>query len=92
MKEYLKMEEVFKGELSIDSDCDDVIVDELSLTVLESFGGSDAAKFALHAINSHDELVAEVERLRIELKNTESQLMEADEEVMELTRQISELM
>lgn len=57
MKQYLKMEDVFKGELFIDSDCDDVIVDDLSLTVLESFSGSDAAKFALHAINSHDELV-----------------------------------
>ena len=64
MKEYLKMSDVFKGELSIDCDCDDVIVDELSLTVLESFGGSDLAKYALHAINSHDELVAEVDRLR----------------------------
>lgn len=57
MKQYLKMADVFKGELFIDSDCDDVIVDGLSLTVLESFSGSDAAKFALHAINSHDELV-----------------------------------
>ena len=58
MGKYLKMADVFKGELFIDSDCDDVIVDDLSLTVLESFSGSDAAKFALHAINSHDELVA----------------------------------
>ena len=66
MGKYLKMADVFKGELFIDSDCDDVIVDDLSLTVLESFSGSDAAKFALHAINSHDELVAEVERLRYE--------------------------
>ena len=57
MKDYLKMADVFKSELFIDSDCDDVIVDDLSLTVLESFSGSDAAKFALHAINSHDELV-----------------------------------
>ena len=64
MKQYLKMADVFKGKLFIDSDCDDVIVDGLSLTVLESFSGSDAAKFALHAINSHDELVAEVEWLR----------------------------
>ena len=64
MKDYLKMSDVFKGGLLIDSDCDDVIVDDLSLTVLESFSGSDAANFALHAINSHDELVAEVERLR----------------------------
>ena len=66
MDKYLKMADVFKGELFIDSDCDDVIVDDLSLTVLESFSGSDVAKFALHAINSHDELVAEVERLRYE--------------------------
>lgn len=58
MKKYLRMSDVFKSELFIDSDCDDVIVDGLSLTVLESFHGSDAAKFALHAINSHDELVA----------------------------------
>ena len=58
MEKYLMMSDVFKSELFIDSDCDDVIVDDLSLTVLESFSGSDAAKFALHAINSHDELVA----------------------------------
>lgn len=64
MGKYLKMADVFKGELFIDSDCDDVIVDDLSITVLESFSGSDAAKLALHAINSHDELVAEVELLR----------------------------
>ena len=58
MEKYLRMNDVFKSELFIDSDCDDVIVDDLSLTVLESFSGSDAAKFAIHAINSHDELVA----------------------------------
>ena len=57
MEKYLMMSDVFKSKLFIDSDCDDVIVDGLSLTVLESFSGSDAAKFALHAINSHDELV-----------------------------------
>ena len=58
MEKYLRMNDVFKSELFIDSDCDDVIVDDLSFTVLESFSGSDAAKFAIHAINSHDELVA----------------------------------
>ena len=58
MKRYLKMSDVFKSEMFIDSDCDDLIVDDLSLTVLESFSGSDAAKFAVHAIDSHDELVA----------------------------------
>lgn len=69
MKEYMKMSDVFKGELFIDCDCDDVIVDELSLTVLESFSGSDAAKFALHAINSHDELVEMNKELLKTLKN-----------------------
>ena len=61
MKKYLKMGDVFKGELFIDCDCDDVIVDELSLTVLESFGGSDLAKYALHAISSHDEIVSKLD-------------------------------
>lgn len=68
MKKYLKMSDVFKSELFIDSDCDDVIVDGLSLTVLESFSGSDAAKFALHAINSHDELAAMNNELLAALK------------------------
>ena len=76
MKQYLKMADVFKGELFIDSDCDDVIVDDLSLTVLESFSGSDAAKFALHAINSHDELVAEVELLRDEVEHLNEVVLE----------------
>ena len=78
MKEYLKMSDMFKGELSIDCDCDDVIVDELSLTVLESFGGSDLAKYALHAINSHDELVAEVDRLKSVLRQCADALYIAD--------------
>jgi len=79
MKEYLKMSDVFKGELFIDSDCDDVIVDDLSLTVLESFSGSDVAKFALHAINSHDVLVAEVERLRAMVSRMQTYLDMAGE-------------
>ena len=68
MEKYLRMSDVFKSELFIDSDCDDVIVDDLSLTVLESFSGSDAAKFALHAINSHDELVQMNQELLAALK------------------------
>lgn len=69
MKEYLKMSDVFKGELFIDCDNEDVIVDDLSLTVLESFSGADAAKFALHAINSHDELVDDKTELLAALKD-----------------------
>lgn len=74
MKQYLKMADVFKGELFIDSDCDDVIVDGLSLTVLESFSGSDAARFALHAINSHDELVQMNQELLAALEDAATSL------------------
>lgn len=82
MKQYLKMADVFKGELFIDSDCDDVIVDDLSLTVLESFSGSDAAKFALHAINSHDELVQMNQELLAALESViEWYDMEADHSI-----------
>lgn len=63
MKEYLKMADAFDCELLIDCDCDDAIVDKQSFVVLESFDGSDVAKYAAHAINSHDELVAEVAKL-----------------------------
>ena len=85
MEKYLRMSDVFKSELFIDSDCDDVIVDDLSLTVLESFSGSDAAKFALHAINSHDELVAEIERLT---KSAELAIMTLEEVDRVLTERI----
>ena len=82
MEKYLMMSDVFKSELFIDSDCDDVIVDGLSLTVLESFSGSDVAKFALHAINSHDELVAMNKELLAALESViEWYDMEADHSI-----------
>lgn len=79
MKKYSKMSDVFKSELFIDGDCDDVIVDDLSLTVLESFSGSDAAKFALHAINSHDELVEMNKELLAALECAEGFVSEVSE-------------
>ena len=74
MEKYLMMSDVFKSELFIDSDCDDVIVDDLSITVLESFSGSDAAKFALHAIKSHDELVQMNQELLAALEDAATSL------------------
>ena len=60
MKEYLKMADVFK-----------VGVSDAGIKVRQNYiveGVDDSFKpmeYAAHAINSHDELVAEVERLRM---------------------------
>ncbi|MGL5219593.1 MAG: hypothetical protein ACRC8G_08965 [Plesiomonas shigelloides] len=63
MKEYLKMADVFPAELYTDDESGSLIVDDDGV-VLESFSGDKVADYTLHAINSHDDLVAEVERLR----------------------------
>lgn len=68
-KEYLKMTDVF--DESVDSvenhyGITNAIVDGSSAT-LGDFVTIKHAQYAAHAINSHDELVAEVERLRDEL-------------------------
>lgn len=61
MKEYLKMSKHFNGSVTIDYNGN--ICDDKSF-----FGTTDIAEdyyeHVCHAINSHDELVAEVERLR----------------------------
>lgn len=63
MKEYLKMKDVFPVEIYTDDESGSLIVDDDGI-ILESFSGDKVADYTLHAINSHDELVAEVERLR----------------------------
>ena len=63
MKEYLKMSDMF-GDIAVkvrDSNgrhvmCEDILAANCFCT--------DSANYIAHAINSHDELVAEVERLR----------------------------
>lgn len=65
-KEYLKMTDVF--DESVDSvekhyGITNAIVDGSSAT-LGDFVTIKHAQYAAHAINSHDDLVAEVERLR----------------------------
>lgn len=66
MKEYLKMNGVFNCVIVPDAR-DDVIClcdgPEGSFQLAE-FYNEDECIYAAHAINSHDELVAEVERLR----------------------------
>ena len=63
MGKYLKMADVFPVEIRTDDESGSLICDEDGI-ILESFSGDKVADYALHAINSHDELVAEVERLR----------------------------
>lgn len=57
-KEYLKMADVFPDNFNID---------EIMVYNRKSgkFNGGTLEEYGLHAINSHDELVAEVERLRV---------------------------
>lgn len=67
MDKYLKMADVFPVEIRTDDESGSLICDEDGI-ILESFSGDKVADYTLHAINSHDELVAEVERLRSTLQ------------------------
>ena len=60
MKEYLKMEDAFSRKVDPITDWDEHGHEVKWITLL-----SHQAEHAAHAINSHDELVAEVERLRV---------------------------
>ena len=62
MKEYLKMADVFVGEYKPKRRIDAWPPSRYGETLIELSGSP--AQYAVHAINSHDELVAEVERLR----------------------------
>ena len=60
-KEYLKMADSLVGEVFIDSDC---LLSKALGQIADFSGYSKECRYIAHAINSHDELVAEVERLR----------------------------
>lgn len=75
MKEYLKMADVFKRSVSV--------VEVSFLT--NDHNNRYCDEYAAHAINSHDELVAEVERLR---KAVELASMTLDEVDRVLTERI----
>lgn len=62
MKEYLKMADVFVGEYKPKRRIDAWPPSKHGETLVDISGK--LAEYAVHAINSHDELVAEVERLR----------------------------
>ena len=62
MKDYLKMADVFVGEYKPKRRIDAWPPSKHGETLVELSGSP--AQYATHAINNHDELVAEVERLR----------------------------
>ena len=62
MKDYLKMADVFVGEYKPKRRIDAWPPSRYGETLVELSGSP--AQYAVHAINSHDELVAVVERLR----------------------------
>ena len=62
-KEYLKMADSLVGEVFIDSDC---LLSKALGEIADFQGYNKECRYIAHAINSHDELVAEVERLRYE--------------------------
>ena len=64
MDKYLKMADVFPSEMRVGGDSDNLIIDDVGI-IIGCYSGAKMAEHVLHAINSHDELVAEVERLRV---------------------------
>ena len=63
MKQYLKMVDVFRDEMRVVGDSKNMLADDVGI-IIGCYSGDKMAEYVLHAINSHDELVAEVERLR----------------------------
>ncbi len=59
MKEYLKMGDAFSGR----------VINSNGEVVVNKYKDVDYGEYVCHAINSHDELVAEVERLNNEMQD-----------------------
>ena len=66
-KQYLKMSDVFRNEMRVVGDSNNMIADNVGI-IIGCYSGDMMAEYVLHAINSHDELVAENERLRTALE------------------------
>ena len=65
-KQYLKMSDVFRNEMRIVGDSNNMIADDVGI-IIGCYSGDMMAEYVLHAIKSHDELVADNERLREEI-------------------------
>lgn len=70
MDKYLKMADVFPIEIKTDDESGSLICDEDGI-ILESFAGDKVADYTLHAINSHDELVENMQHYKQEAEQWE---------------------
>lgn len=70
MDKYLKMADVFKTAVVARRNDDAMTLNDGAFGGFElsEFYNMDECQYAAHAINSHDELVAEVEKLRMMIK------------------------
>ena len=68
-KHYMKMADEFRNKMRIVGDSNNMIADDVGI-IIGCYSGDRMAEYVLHAINSHDELVAENERLRAALECT----------------------
>ena len=73
-KEYLKMADVF----------DDASQEYIEQLLYSGFMSKDSCELMAHAVSSHDELVADVERLRGELRKAQERFLEAELHSQEL--------
>ena len=87
---YLKMADAFRDEMRVVGDGSNMIADDVGI-IIGCYSGDGMAEYVLHAINSHDELVAEVERLHGELHNALEKFHEADMYCQELQKIIDSL-
>ena len=74
-KQYLKMADKFRNEMRVVGDSNNMIADDVGI-IIGCYSGDRMAEYVIHAINSHDELVEENERLRNALECATNQLRE----------------
>ena len=84
MGKYLKMADVFRNEMRVVGDSSNMIADDVGI-IIGCYSGDKMSEYVLHAINSHDELVAEVARLT---KSAELAIMTLEEVDLVLTERI----
>ena len=79
-KHYMKMADEFRNEMRVVGDSNNMIADDVGI-IIGCYSGDVMAEYVLHAINSHDELVAENERLRTALECATNHFPDAAEMV-----------
>ena len=81
MKQYLKMVDVFRDEMRVVGDSKNMLADDVGI-IIGCYSGDKMAEYVLHAINSHDELVAINKELLVALESViEWYDMEADHSI-----------